>query len=68
MDEKGARVKALSQREREVLKWMAEGKTNREIGMILGIATGTVRKHADNIFEKLGVSSRLAASLHRDGE
>jgi DNA-binding CsgD family transcriptional regulator len=64
MDTNGNRVKALSERESEVLKWMAEGKTNREIGVILGIATGTVRKHADNIFEKLGVGSRLAASLH----
>ena len=53
--------KGLSKRESEVLRWVARGKTNGEIGTILSISSRTVSKHLENIYEKLGVESRTAA-------
>jgi len=52
----------LSAREREVLHWVAQGKRDGEIAIILGLATKTVGKHVENIFRKLGVSSRTSAA------
>jgi DNA-binding NarL/FixJ family response regulator len=52
----------LTPREAEVLLWVAQGKTNSEIGTILGTATKTVSKHLEHIFDKLGVETRTAAS------
>lgn len=52
----------LTARESEVLKWIAEGKTNNEIAAILGVQPGTVKKHVEHIFEKLGVETRTAAA------
>lgn len=52
---------ALSPREAETARWMCEGKTNPEIGIILGISAKTVEKHIANLFMKLGVETRLAA-------
>jgi len=51
----------LSPREREILRLVASGMTNREIAACLFIAPGTVRKHLDNIYAKLGVRSRAQA-------
>ncbi len=51
----------LSLREAEVLYWLAQGKTNGEIGIIIGAALGTVKKHAENLYPKLGVESRSGA-------
>ena len=51
----------LTPREREILAWVARGKTNGEIAGILYVAPGTVRKHLDNVFGKLGVGNRAAA-------
>lgn len=53
----------LTAREAEVLLWIAQGKTNGEIGAILGTAENTVKKHVQHVFEKLGVESRNAATL-----
>lgn len=53
----------LTPREAEVLLWLAQGKSNPEISMILGAAEGTIKKHIEHIFEKLAVESRNAASL-----
>jgi LuxR family maltose regulon positive regulatory protein len=53
-----AMVEPLSERELEVLRLLAEGKSNREIGDALYIAVGTVKKHLSNIFGKLGVKNR----------
>ena len=39
----------LTPREREILAWVARGKTNREIAAVLYVAPGTVRKHLDNV-------------------
>jgi DNA-binding CsgD family transcriptional regulator len=52
---------ALTDREREVLEWVARGKTNADIGAILGISTRTVQKHLENVFAKLAVETRTAA-------
>ena len=51
----------LTHREREVLGLVARGKENREIALLLYISPGTVRKHLDNIYEKLEVPNRTAA-------
>jgi DNA-binding CsgD family transcriptional regulator len=53
----------LSRREAEVLAWVAEGKTNSEIGTILSARPRTVAKHLERIYQKLGVENRTAAAL-----
>lgn len=53
---------ALTPRETEVLSWLAKGKTNRDIGDILGMSHRTVNKHLEHVFEKLGVETRAAAA------
>jgi DNA-binding NarL/FixJ family response regulator len=52
----------LTQREAEVLHWVSKGKTNRDIGDILGTSPRTVNKHLEHVFEKLGVETRTAAA------
>jgi DNA-binding CsgD family transcriptional regulator len=54
----------LTSRESEVLGWIARGKTNAEIGALLCISRHTVRKHIENIFEKLNVRTRTAAAAY----
>lgn len=56
------RDRLLTLREREVLRWLARGKTNAEIGAILGISAATVGKHLEHIYPKLGVENRTAAA------
>jgi DNA-binding CsgD family transcriptional regulator len=51
----------LTAREREVLRLVADGRTNREVARSLWISPLTVRRHLENTFEKLGVRSRAAA-------
>jgi DNA-binding NarL/FixJ family response regulator len=53
----------LSPRVAEVLLWVAQGKTNSDIGTILGISESTVKKHLVDIFQVLGVETRSAATL-----
>ena len=52
----------LTAREAEVLLWIANGKTNREIAEILGISPRTINKHLEQLFPKLGVENRTAAA------
>ncbi|MFT3664807.1 response regulator [Piscinibacter sp.] len=52
----------LTAREAEVLYWVVQGKTNRDIGDILGTSPRTVHKHLEHVFEKLGVETRTAAA------
>lgn len=52
----------LSRREAEVLRWLARGMTNVEIGTILRVSRNTVRTHLDRIYQKLGVKTRTAAA------
>ena len=51
----------LTQRETDVLQWVACGKTNRDVAEILGMSPRTVNKHLEHIYEKLGVETRTAA-------
>lgn len=63
----------LTQRESEVLLWIAKGKSNKDIGDILGLSSRTVNKHLEQIYVKLGVENRASAAvmaanvLHGDG-
>jgi len=52
----------LTTRESEVLLWMARGKTNREIGEILGTSPRTINKHTENLYKKLSVENRTSAA------
>ena len=52
----------LTARETEVLTWVAQGKTNYEIGVILSACTGTICKHVERILRKLYVENRTAAA------
>ena len=52
----------LTMREAEVLYWVVKGKTNRDIGDILGSSPATVKKHLEHVFAKLGVETRNAAA------
>ena len=56
-------VLGLTPRVAETLLWLAQGKTNGEIAMILCNSESTVKKHVVDIFGKLGVETRTAASL-----
>jgi DNA-binding CsgD family transcriptional regulator len=53
----------LTRREIEVLAWVAAGKTNAQVAEVLLIAPGTVKKHLEHIYAKLGVSSRTDAAV-----
>ncbi len=57
----GAR-RALTERQVEVLAWVARGKTNAEIARILSLKPGTIGKYLERIFPKLGVENRTAAA------
>ncbi len=53
----------LTQRESEVLLWIARGKSNRDIGEILGLSPRTVNKHLEQVYAKLGVENRASAAI-----
>jgi DNA-binding NarL/FixJ family response regulator len=53
----------LTPRAAETLLWLAQGKTNSDIATILGITESTVKKHVQEIFDKLGVETRGAATV-----
>jgi CheY-like chemotaxis protein/DNA-binding CsgD family transcriptional regulator len=52
----------LTAREAEVLYWVVKGKTNRDVSDILGASPGTIKKHLERVYEKLGVETRTAAA------
>ena len=60
-------LKVLTPREAEVLRWVAAGKSDAQIGAILGISARTVQKHLQRAYEKLGVESRTAAAMRASG-
>lgn len=53
----------LTPKEAEVLLWVAQGKSNADVAVILGMADTTVKRHLSNMFPKLGVETRNAATL-----
>ena len=52
-------MRALTHREREIVRLVAEGLCNKSIAQRLGIAEGTVKVHMHNIYRKLQVSNRV---------
>ena len=54
----------LSKREREVVAYLVEGRTNREIAETLGISQHTVKNYLFKIFEKVGMSNRVELVFH----
>ncbi len=63
LDQKRLRERfGLTLREAEVLFWIARGKSNRDVGVILGLSPRTVNKHLEPIFQKLGVENRTSAA------
>jgi DNA-binding NarL/FixJ family response regulator len=52
----------LTAREREVLQWVWGGKSNGDIGRLIHCSEGTVKKHLQHIFAKLGVETRTSAA------
>ena len=58
----GHAVERLTDRQREILKALAAGDTNAQIGYRLQISRGTVRKHLEHIFRRLEVTTRTAAA------
>jgi DNA-binding CsgD family transcriptional regulator len=53
----------LTRREAEVLFWISQGKSNHDIGVILGAKTGTICKHVGHILSKLNVENRTSAAV-----
>ena len=53
---------AITSRESEVLLWIAHGKTNREIAVILKMSPRTVNKHLEQMYPKIGASNRTSAA------
>jgi len=53
----------LTPRAAEALLWLAQGKTNSDIATILGVTESTIKKHVQEMFEKLGVETRGAATV-----
>jgi DNA-binding CsgD family transcriptional regulator len=58
----GVDGRSLTKRESEVLYWVSMGKTNGEVGEIIGARPLTVKKHLEHIYDKLGVPNRTAAA------
>src|SRR5205085_11784989 len=58
-----ATLNRLTPREAEVLRWLAQGKSDAQIGAILGTSRRTVQKHLQNLYAKLGVENRTAAVM-----
>jgi DNA-binding CsgD family transcriptional regulator len=56
-------VTPLTPREREVLRWVAAGKSDLQVAAILGASVRTVHKHLENAYVKLGVENRTAAAM-----
>ena len=58
-------MKRLTKKELRALvefTWVSQGKTNKEIGVILELSPRTVQKHLEHIYQKIGVESRTAAA------
>ena len=62
--EPGSPFHPLSSREMEVLSWVVDGKSNKEIASILGISHQTVKNHVTSILRKFGVEDRTQAVVY----
>lgn len=61
MESQNRLTESLTTREKEILELLAKGQMNKEVAYQLDISTGTVRKHIQNIYEKLHVNTRVEA-------
>jgi len=61
-----AKSNELTDRERQILRLVSEGLSNKEIGRRLNVRDGTIKVHLQNIFEKLNVYKRTALAAPRD--
>ncbi|MBC8883810.1 response regulator transcription factor [Flavobacterium piscinae] len=61
MESQNKLTESLTGREREILELLAKGQMNKEVAAVLEISVGTVRKHIQNIYEKLHVNTRVEA-------
>lgn len=59
----GIKIKNLTEREIEVLGYVVQGKTNKEIAQILMVTHHTIKAHVASIIRKIGVKNRLEAAL-----
>ncbi|MCU0507046.1 MAG: response regulator transcription factor [Anaerolineae bacterium] len=57
-------LRALTDREAQVLGWLARGKSNKDISQALGLSEQTVKTHVSHILKKLGLPSRTQAALY----
>jgi two-component system nitrate/nitrite response regulator NarL len=55
---------ALTERERQIIRLVSEGLSNKQIARRLNLTEGTVKVHLHNIFQKLQVTSRTALAAH----
>ena len=55
-------ARLLTLREREVMHWVSQGKSNWEVAQLLGCGEQTVKKHRQRIYRKLGVENRMTAA------
>jgi transcriptional regulator EpsA len=60
-DAEGIEPEVLTARQQEIIKWVRQGKTNAEIGDIMGISAFTVKNHLQKIFKRLQVNNRAQA-------
>nr|WP_245188080.1 helix-turn-helix transcriptional regulator [Frateuria flava] len=54
----------LTDRQREIVRWVAQGLSNKEIGRRMGISPTTVKTHLHNIFERAGINGRQQLAVH----
>jgi two-component system, NarL family, nitrate/nitrite response regulator NarL len=70
-EQEPCKQRVLTQRERQIVKLVSEGLSNKEVGRRLDLSEGTIKAHLHNIYEKLAVDNRMALALsirasHRD--
>ena len=61
-DSQASAMAQLTPREREIMHWVGQGKSNWEVAQIVGCVEQTVKKHLQHIYKKLGVENRTAAA------
>ncbi|HGY1193331.1 TPA: response regulator transcription factor [Citrobacter braakii] len=59
----GQNIRLLSARQREILKMLAAGESNKQIGRLLNISTGTVKAHLESLYQRLEVKNRTQAAM-----
>ncbi|MGN6283258.1 LuxR C-terminal-related transcriptional regulator [Frateuria sp.] len=57
-------IAPLTDRQREIVRWVAQGLSNKEIGRRMGISPTTVKTHLHNIFERAGINGRQQLTVH----